>query len=97
MGYRYLIGYVSNLDHPREGQETLIEATARLVEAGRDVACLIIGDGRRRERLEAVAAASGVADRIVFTGAVPHDEVPAMYALLDAFVVPRRNERAARP
>jgi glycosyltransferase involved in cell wall biosynthesis len=96
VGYRYLIGYVSNLDHPREGQETLIEATARLVEAGRDVACLIIGDGRRRERLEAVAAASGVADRIVFTGAVPHDEVPAMYALLDAFVVPRRNERAAR-
>jgi glycosyltransferase involved in cell wall biosynthesis len=66
------------------------------VEAGRDVACLIVGEGRRRERLEAVAAASGVADRIVFTGAVPHEQVPAMYALLDAFIVPRRNERAAR-
>jgi glycosyltransferase involved in cell wall biosynthesis len=96
VGYRYLIGYVSNLDHPREDHETLIEATARLVEAGRDVACLIIGEGRRRERLEAVAAASGVQDRIVFTGAVPHEDVPAMYALLDAFVVPRRDERAAR-
>jgi phosphatidyl-myo-inositol dimannoside synthase len=96
VGYRYLIGYVSNLDHPREGHETLIEATALLLDAGRDVACLIIGDGRRRERLEAVAASSGVADRIVFTGAVPHDEVPAMYALLDVFVVPRRDERAAR-
>jgi phosphatidyl-myo-inositol dimannoside synthase len=93
---RYLMGYVSNLDHPREGHETLIEATARLVEAGRDVACLIVGEGRRREGLEAVAAASGVGDRIVFTGAVPHDQVPAMYALLDVFVVPRRDERAAR-
>jgi phosphatidyl-myo-inositol dimannoside synthase len=96
VGDRYLIGYVSNLDHPREGHETLIEATARLVDAGRDVACLIIGEGRRREALQEVAAASGVADRIVFTGAVPHEQVPAMYALLDAFVVPRRDERAAR-
>jgi glycosyltransferase involved in cell wall biosynthesis len=96
VGDRYLIGYVSNLDHPREGHETLIEATARLVDAGRDVACLIIGEGKRRDQLQVVAAASGVADRIVFTGAVPHEQVPDMYALLDAFVVPRRDERAAR-
>ena len=96
VGYKYLIGYVSNLDHPREDQETLIAATAKLVEAGRDVACLIVGEGRRRERLEAIATASGVGDRIVFTGAVPHEQVPAMYALLDAFIVPRRDERAAR-
>jgi glycosyltransferase involved in cell wall biosynthesis len=96
VGHRYLIGYISNLDHPREGHETLIEATARLVEAGRDVACLIVGEGRRKEQLEAVAAASGVADRIIFTGAVPHEQVAAMYALLDVFVVPRRDERAAR-
>jgi glycosyltransferase involved in cell wall biosynthesis len=96
LGERYVIGYVSNLDHPREGQETLIEATAILAAAGRDVACLIVGEGRRRAELESVAAASDAADRIVFTGAVPHAEVPAMYALLDAFVVPRRDERAAR-
>ena len=96
LGERFVIGYVSNLDHPREGQETLIAATAMLATAGRDVACLIVGEGRRRAELEVIAAGSGAADRIVFTGAVPHDEVPAMYALLDAFVVPRRDERAAR-
>jgi phosphatidyl-myo-inositol dimannoside synthase len=96
LGERFVIGYVSNLDHPREGQETLIEATAILVAAGRDVACLIVGEGRRRAELEVMAAGSGASDRIVFTGAVPHDEVPAMYALIEAFVVPRRDERAAR-
>ncbi len=96
LGERFVIGYVSNLDHPREGQETLIEATAILAAAGRDVACLIVGEGRRRAELEVMAAGSGASDRIVFTGAVPHDEVPAMYALIDAFVVPRRDERAAR-
>jgi glycosyltransferase involved in cell wall biosynthesis len=96
LGDRFVIGYVSNLDHPREGQETLIEATAILAAAGRNVTCLIVGEGRRRPELESIASASGAAGRIVFTGAVPHDEVAAMYALLDAFVVPRRDERAAR-
>jgi glycosyltransferase involved in cell wall biosynthesis len=96
LGDRYVIGYVSNLDHPREGHETLIEATALLAAAGRDVACLIVGEGRRRAQLEAFAAESDAGDRVVFTGSVAHAEVPTMYALLDAFVVPRRNERAAR-
>ena len=96
LGDRFVIGYVSNLDHPREGQETLIEATAILAAADHDVVCLIVGEGRRRAELEMIAAMSGAADRIVFTGAVPHVDVPAMYALLDAFVVPRRDERAAR-
>jgi glycosyltransferase involved in cell wall biosynthesis len=93
---RFVIGYISNLDHPREDHETLIAATARLVAAGRDVACLIVGDGTRRDELESYARESGVADRIVFTGQVPHDEVRGLYAVIDVFVVPRRDERAAR-
>jgi glycosyltransferase involved in cell wall biosynthesis len=96
LGDRFVIGYVSNLDHPREGHETLIRATAILAADGRDVACLIVGEGRLRSTLESIAAESGAADRVIFTGAVPHADVPAMYALLDAFVVPRRDERTAR-
>jgi glycosyltransferase involved in cell wall biosynthesis len=96
VGDRFVIGYISNLDHPREDFETLIAATARLAGQGRDVACLIVGDGTRRAELERVARASGAADRIVFTGQVPHDEVRGLYALIDAFIVPRRDERAAR-
>ena len=92
----FVFGYVSNLDHPREGQELLIEAAARLRSRGRDATCLIVGDGRRRRELEERADRARVGDRVVFTGAVPHAEVPAYYAALDAFVVPRRDERAAR-
>jgi glycosyltransferase involved in cell wall biosynthesis len=95
-GDGFVIGYISNLDHPREDFETLIAATARLVGEGRDVTCLIVGDGTRRSELEAVARSSGAGDRIVFTGQVPHEEVRGLYALTDAFVVPRRDERAAR-
>jgi glycosyltransferase involved in cell wall biosynthesis len=93
---RFVIGYISNLDHPREDHESLIGATARLVAAGRDVACLIVGDGTRREQLERAARASGAGDRVVFTGQIPHEDVRAMYATIDVFIVPRRDERAAR-
>ena len=96
LGDRFVIGYISNLDHPREDFETLIAATARLAGEGRDVACLIVGDGTRRSELESVARSSGAADRIVFTGQVPHEEVRGLYALIDAFIVPRTDERAAR-
>ena len=46
MDGRFVFGYVSNLDHPRENQELLVEATARLLARGRKVGCLIVGDGR---------------------------------------------------
>jgi glycosyltransferase involved in cell wall biosynthesis len=93
---RTVFGYVSNLDHPREGQELLIEATARLLLRGRKVACLIVGDGLRRDELEDRARRAGVGEAVVFTGRIPHGEVRAHYALLDVFVVPRRNDRASR-
>ena len=93
---RWVFGYVSNMDHAREGQELLIEAAARLVRAGRPVTCLLVGDGSRRVALEAQAAATGIPGAVVFTGRVPHAEVAAHYALLDAFVVPRLPDRAAR-
>jgi glycosyltransferase involved in cell wall biosynthesis len=93
---RFTFGYVSNLDHPRENQELLVEATAILLRRGRAVTCLIIGDGKRRGEIEAIARKAGVDGRVIFTGKVPHDAVASHYAVLDAFVVPRRDERAAR-
>ena len=93
---RAVFGYLGNLDHAREGLELLVEATARLRARGRTVACLIVGDGERRAGLEALAAERGVTDAVVFTGQVPHAEVAALYAQFDVFVVPRRDDRAAR-
>jgi glycosyltransferase involved in cell wall biosynthesis len=93
---RAVIGYVSNLDHPREGHELLIDATAILVKHGRKIKCLIVGDGKRRAELERYARGSGARDAVVFTGSVPHELVPDVYALMDVFVVPRRDEFASR-
>ena len=93
---RPTIGYISTLDHPREGVEVMIRATAVLRRRGRLVTCLVVGDGRRRGTLEELARREGVGDLVVFSGQVPHAEIAAHYALLDVFVVPRREDRAAR-
>ncbi|MEQ7129427.1 glycosyltransferase family 4 protein [Actinopolymorpha sp. B11F2] len=92
----FTLGYVSNLSHPREGQEVLIEAVAELRAAGRSVTGLLVGDGNRRQELERLAKKLGVARHVVFTGNVPFDEVAGHYAQIDLFVVPRVDDRAAR-
>jgi glycosyltransferase involved in cell wall biosynthesis len=96
LGKGPVVGYVSNLDHPREGHEVLLDAVARLRDRRRNVACLIVGGGGRREELERRAERLGIARSTVFTGPVPHADIGDHYALIDVFVVPRRDERAAR-
>lgn len=92
----FVFGYVSNLDHFREGHEILILAAAELRRRGVRATALIVGDGTRRAELHDLAISSGAAEAVVFTGRVPHDEVLDHYHLLDVFVVPRVDERAAR-
>ncbi len=93
---RFVFGYVSNLDHYREGHELLIDAAALYRDRGVDAVALIVGDGSRADELRERARSAGVEDRVVFTGKVPHDQVLDYYALYDAFVIPRVDERAAR-
>ncbi|MFC7402662.1 glycosyltransferase family 4 protein [Citricoccus sp. GCM10030269] len=88
-------GYVSNMDHRREGQDYLIEAAARLKERGIEAQCVLVGGGGRLRTLQGLAARWDVEDRVVFTGPVDHAEISSLYALIDVFVVPRIHERAA--
>jgi glycosyltransferase involved in cell wall biosynthesis len=92
----FTFGYISNLDHYREGHELLVQAAAALRDRGVRAKCLIVGEGKRRDMLEQLAKDSGVEDLVLFTGKVPHTAVLDYYALLDAFVIPRVPERAAR-
>lgn len=87
---------------PLKGGDTLVDAIAALTQdpAFDDVTVLVIGedsgDGRHgggeRARLQERVRGSGVAGRVLFLGAVPHDEVGDYYALADVCVVPSRTE-----
>lgn len=84
-----VIGYITSVVE-YEGIDVLLEAFETLAKHRSDIHCLIVGDGLVKRRLEKYAQELGIADRVLFTGRVPHDEVLRYYSLIDIFVVPRR-------
>jgi len=79
---------------PRKGQDTLLHALPLVRHRVRDAALLLVGAGRYREELTALAGSLGVADSVIFTGGIAHEELPAHYAAGDVFAMPCRTRRA---
>jgi glycosyltransferase involved in cell wall biosynthesis len=75
-----------------------IEALARLCRSGRlpEARLAIAGLGDGLEELKAQAQALGVADRVVFPGWIPRDEVPVYWAAADCAVNPYRDSLISR-
>jgi phosphatidylinositol alpha-1,6-mannosyltransferase len=78
---------------PRKGQDTLVRALPTVLESCPDAALLLVGQGRFRDELATLAASIGVADAVVFTGGVAHEELPAHFAAGDVFAMPCRTRR----
>jgi phosphatidyl-myo-inositol dimannoside synthase len=78
---------------PRKGQDTLIRAWPEVLAAVPDALLLLVGGGRYRAALERLAARTGVAGSVVFTGPVPWPELPAYYDAADVFAMPCRTRR----
>ena len=77
-------------------QTCCIHAFARCVNAGHDLTLRFIGDGRRRQDLEALAAQLNCRDRIVFAGQIASTAVVAELDQADLFVLPSRHEGLPR-
>ncbi|AZM52805.1 alpha-(1-2)-phosphatidylinositol mannosyltransferase [Streptomyces sp. WAC 01529] len=78
---------------PRKGQDTLILAMPRILSAEPEAVLLIVGGGPYENDLRKLAAETGVADSVRFTGAVPWSELPAHYGAGDVFAMPCRTRR----
>jgi colanic acid/amylovoran biosynthesis glycosyltransferase len=76
----------------KKGIDTAVEAVARLVAAGRDVAYDVYGDGPLGPALRQVVTDRGLAARITFHGAVPHATALAALAGADVAVLPCRAD-----
>ena len=78
-----VLGFAGAL-RPWHGLETAIDALPAI-----DGALLAVaGDGSHRRALERLAAGRGVSERVRWLGHVPHKEMPAFLAGLDAAVAP---------
>ena len=84
-----IVGVVARLE-PEKGHPTLLEAWPQVLRAVPDAYLLIVGEGSRRDALEAQARELRIAHRIVFTGR--RDDVPAVTAALDVAVLPSYRE-----
>jgi phosphatidylinositol alpha-1,6-mannosyltransferase len=78
---------------PRKGQDTLIRAMPLIKKAIPDAALLIGSGGPYRGELEKLAAQTGVAKDVVFSGPVSWAELPRLYAAGDVFAMPCRTRR----
>lgn len=80
---------VANL-RPEKDHDTLVAAAALLATDFPDVQFQIVGDGPRRQDLEALVRARGLEPRVRFLG--HREDVPALLAHADLFVLPSRSE-----
>jgi PEP-CTERM/exosortase A-associated glycosyltransferase len=87
-----VIGFVGSF-YDYEGIDDLIAAMPMLVAQRPRAKLLLVGGGPMEAALKAQAGASPVADRIIFVGRVPHDEVDRYYSVIDILAYPRKAMR----
>jgi PEP-CTERM/exosortase A-associated glycosyltransferase len=90
-GHR-LIGFIGSF-YAYEGLDVLLRAVPALSARAPDLRVLLVGGGPQDARLRQLAKDLGIADKVVFTGRVPHDQVQKYYDLLDVLVYPRLSMR----
>lgn len=76
---------------PRKGQDMLIRAMPAIARAVPEARLLIVGRGPYDGALHRLAARTGVADRVVFTGVVSYEELPLYFRAGDVFAMPCRS------
>ena len=87
-----VLGFLGSF-YAYEGLDLLLIALARLLDQSPDVRVLLVGGGPQEDALKQQARQLGIADKVVFTGRVPHSEVNRYYDLVDVLVYPRHSMR----
>jgi colanic acid/amylovoran biosynthesis glycosyltransferase len=73
---------------PEKGQAVLLEAVARMAAEGQDLSVKLVGEGQLRPQLERMAERLGIADRVLFLGAVGQEQIRALYEEAAIFCLP---------
>lgn len=87
---RFVVGWTGSF-RSFHGLEQALEAFALLGDVRPRPTLFLVGEGQERPQLERMAQDLGIADRVVFSGAVPFDDMPAYVAAMDATLVVARE------
>ncbi len=84
---------VGSLEQYYKAPDIVIAALAQLVGVGYNLELVVVGDGKYRKDLQALAQGLGVNDRVFFRGMLPAGEaVRAELDAADLFLLPSRTE-----
>lgn len=67
--------------------DTVLNAVAKLAPGEPDLRLLVVGTGPAEAEYRKLAVDLGIGDRVVFTGFLPDDELPAAYASAETLVI----------
>lgn len=88
---------IGSMDRAYKGQDVLIETFASLPrDLRKRTRLILVGDGRRRVKLERMATALAVAKQVEFAGRLPRREVFVALRQADVFVLPSLTEGMPR-
>jgi PEP-CTERM/exosortase A-associated glycosyltransferase len=87
-----VVGFIGSF-YAYEGLDLLLQALPELIARHPALRVLLVGGGPQEAALKSQAQALGVADKVVFTGRVPHAEVQRYYDLIDVLAYPRHSMR----
>ncbi|MFQ5428776.1 MAG: glycosyltransferase family 4 protein [Phycisphaerae bacterium] len=90
LGDAFVVGFAGSLK-PWHGVDVLLDAFKRLHREEPAARLLIVGDGPAADDLKRSASDRGIGEAVRFTGAVPHERVPAMLRAMDVAVAPFRQ------
>ena len=87
-----VIGFIGSF-YAYEGLDLLLAALPLILKQRPEVRLLLVGGGPQDAALKAQAQGLGLADKVIFTGRVPHDQVQRYYDLIDVLAYPRHSIR----
>jgi glycosyltransferase involved in cell wall biosynthesis len=74
----------------------LLHTAARVLREAPEVCFVLVGEGKELLRAKALSSRLGLNEKVVFTGNVPYDEMPAYFAAADVFLLSSGYEATPR-
>lgn len=90
LGSRRILLTLARLDE-RKGQDMMIRAIPKILEAVPDLAYLVVGEGSMTERLWKLVSDLRLESTVLFTGGVSDDDVLEYYRTCDVYAMPNRT------
>jgi PEP-CTERM/exosortase A-associated glycosyltransferase len=87
-----VVGFIGSF-YRYEGLDLLISAFEKLSGTRDGLMLLLVGGGEMQGKLQSQIEELRLRDRVILTGRIPHQKIPAFYSLMDILVYPRYSMR----